>query len=236
VAPASLASRLVGLRDLAVARGAVGDRLARLGPEGFARELEPLVERAAQGVELERREMLAVASFVAHACARGEEARLLEVGAAAAALGLPFVGAVFAQAAARASLPARARLPEVGVAVFADISGLRTRRYPGESVEQWRAVRAWLQRAPASRRWMMRPLIERGAQHHDPIFIGRFLDQPWVRERDVVVVAARRPSLPAIALAVATRDRWFHYPAVREALAENPYTPAPLARALATAQ
>ena len=69
--------------------------------------------------------------------------------------------------------------------------------------------------------------------HHDPIFVGRLLDQRWITARDVVTVAARRPATPSIVLAVAVRDRWFCMAEVREAIAENPYTPAPLAQVLA---
>jgi hypothetical protein len=74
---------------------------------------------------------------------------------------------------------------------------------------------------------------ERMRMHHDPIFVGRLLDQKWLMASDVVAIAARRPSTPAVVLAVAVRDRWLCMPSVREAIAENPYAPPPLARLLA---
>jgi hypothetical protein len=57
-------------------------------------------------------------------------------------------------------------------------------------------------RAPFS--WKpMHPLAVRRAvtrlgKHHSPIAIGRLLDDPATRERDVVAIAARRPTTPAI--------------------------------------
>jgi hypothetical protein len=69
--------------------------------------------------------------------------------------------------------------------------------------------------------------------HHDPRFIARMLDRRWLSRRDVVEIAARRPTVPAIVLAVATRDRWLREAGVRAAILENPFTPAPLAGVLA---
>jgi len=68
--------------------------------------------------------------------------------------------------------------------------------------------------------------------HHDPKVVARLLDQRWLRLRDAVAIAARRPTLPEMAWAMATRDRWFCQSAVREALAQNPYTPTGLVLAM----
>jgi hypothetical protein len=230
-----LAHRLAGLRDIAVARGFLADRFATLGPPGFAQELEPLVARAAAGIDRERTAMVVVASWIAHACARGEEARLLALGAAAAQAGLPFARVLFGEGETRA-IARGARLAEVPLPVFANISGLPWPRPAWLSVQEWQEWRAGLARSPGSRRWMMRPRTERARMHHDPVFIGRLLDQSWLFERDAVVIAARRPTIPAIVLAVATRDRWFRFASVREALGENPYAPPMLARALGATQ
>ncbi len=228
----TLAHRLAGLHDLAVARGSLADRFATLGPAPFAQEIEPLLARAAAGHERELWGVIVLASWIAHTCSRGEAARLLALGAAAGEAGLPLTRALFGEGEARAALAARARLAEVGLAVFTDISGLPRRRYEGQSVEDWQQMRACWARSPGTRRWMMRSRVEGARLHHDPIFIGRLLDQRWVSPRDVVLIAARRPAVPAILLAVATRDRWFLCPRVREALGENPYAPPLLARAL----
>jgi hypothetical protein len=233
VSVAPLAHRLAGLHDLALERGVVADRFATLGAPGFAEELEPLLARAAAGKETERRAMLPVASWVAHTLARGEAARLSEIGAAAAGAELPFTRALFDGAEPRAALARRGRLAEVGVAVFADISGL-PHRWPGETAEEWQAMRAWYMGSPAARRRLVQSRLTRTRLHHDPVFVGRLLDQRWVQVRDVVVIAARRPTVPEIVLAIATRDRWFCSASVREAIAANPYAPPALARALAT--
>lgn len=68
--------------------------------------------------------------------------------------------------------------------------------------------------------------------HHRPRVIEKLLDQRWLRLRDVVLIAARRPTVPALSWAVATRDRWFFQAPVREALAQNPFTPTSLVLAL----
>jgi hypothetical protein len=68
--------------------------------------------------------------------------------------------------------------------------------------------------------------------HHDPKVVARLLDQRWLRLRDAVTIAARRPTLPEMAWALATRDRWFFQPSIREALAQNPYTPTGLVLAM----
>lgn len=68
--------------------------------------------------------------------------------------------------------------------------------------------------------------------HHRPRVIEKLLDQRWLRLRDVVLVAARRPTVPVLSWAVATRDRWFFQAPVREALAQNPFSPTSLVLAL----
>ncbi len=68
--------------------------------------------------------------------------------------------------------------------------------------------------------------------HHRPRVVEKLLDQRWLRLRDVVLIAARRPTVPALAWAIASRDRWFFQAPVREALAQNPFSPTSLVLAL----
>lgn len=68
--------------------------------------------------------------------------------------------------------------------------------------------------------------------HHQPKVIERLLEQRWLRLRDAVLIAARRPSIPALSYALAARDRWFFQSPVREALAQNPFSPTALVLAL----
>jgi hypothetical protein len=221
---------LAGFRDLPVARAMLGHRLASFGPGVVAAELEPLFAGAAAGQVRERAAIPALGSWVAHTLSAGEGSRLVAIGVAGH--GLPYVRAVFGADDARASLPALGRLPEGTLAVYANISGRRPRRYAGQSADDWRRHCAMLARHPGARAWVTRGMREPAARHHDPVFVARLLDQDWLQAQHVLQVAARRPSVPAIALAVATRDKWWSVRAVRDALAENPYTPGILARVL----
>jgi hypothetical protein len=62
-------------------------------------------------------------------------------------------------------------------------------------------------------------------RHDDSRFRKLLLSEPWICERDVVNMAALRPSTEAMLLTIAQCDRWFFCERVREALGANPYTP-----------
>ena len=79
----------------------------------------------------------------------------------------------------------------------------------------------------------IRGAVKRLAGHHDPFTIGRLLDDPSVRERDVIAIAARRPTTPAIVRELTSRSRWMQLPNVRAALVANPCTPTRVALILA---
>jgi hypothetical protein len=72
---------------------------------------------------------------------------------------------------------------------------------------------------------MVRTQIERLVHHPSAFTIGRLLDEPAVRARDVVTIAARRPTTDAIVRQLTSRSRWMQVPAVRVAILENPFTP-----------
>jgi len=80
---------------------------------------------------------------------------------------------------------------------------------------------AWRPMHPAS----VRRAVTRLGQHHSAFTIGRLLDDPAVRERDVIAIAARRPTTPAIVRELTSRPRWMQLPNVRAALVSNPCTP-----------
>ena len=90
---------------------------------------------------------------------------------------------------------------------------------------------------PSSRRRMpsmfIRKQVARLAQHHSPFAIGRLLDDPLLRDEDVVTVAARRPTTPAIVRELTSRLRWMQVPSVRAALVANPFTPSRVSLILA---
>jgi hypothetical protein len=68
--------------------------------------------------------------------------------------------------------------------------------------------------------------------HDGPRFRQRLLQERWLLERDVVLMAALRPSTETMLLTIARSDRWFFHDRVREALANNPFTPSWLIAAL----
>ena len=78
-----------------------------------------------------------------------------------------------------------------------------------------------------------RLLLDRILHDRDPRVIVTFLDNPRAVERDVVRIAAMRPTRPAILQAIARHPRWAARYRVRLALACNPYTPLPISTQLA---
>ncbi len=77
-----------------------------------------------------------------------------------------------------------------------------------------------------------RMTLDRLMHDRDPRIIKALLDNPRVVERDVIRVAAMRPTRPEILEMIAAHPRWSPRHRVRKALAFNPYTPTTLARQL----
>lgn len=77
-----------------------------------------------------------------------------------------------------------------------------------------------------------RMALDRLMHDRDPRIIAALLDNPRVVERDVVRVAAMRPTLPEILERIAAHPRWSARYRVRKALAFNPHAPRALARQL----
>lgn len=107
--------------------------------------------------------------------------------------------------------------------------------------EDWMTYCATLAEQCAAEPYAWRPLSAasvrraagRLAQHPSAFTIGRLLDDPSTRERDVIAIAARRPTAPAIVRQVTSRPRWMQLPGVRAALLANPCTPTRVALLLA---
>ncbi len=70
--------------------------------------------------------------------------------------------------------------------------------------------------------------IDRLLRDTDPRVIRNLLQNARIVERDVTLLATRRPTTPAIQLEVFLSGRWIARPAVRRALARNPFTPTDL--------
>jgi hypothetical protein len=81
----------------------------------------------------------------------------------------------------------------------------------------------------AAARTRDRMLLDKLLRDRNPQVITTLLNNPWLRERDVVLVAALRPTQPAVLQVVANHPRWSTRYAVRKALACNPYCPSGLA-------
>ena len=77
-----------------------------------------------------------------------------------------------------------------------------------------------------------RDSLDRILHDRDPRVIATFLDNPRATERDVVRIAAMRPTKPEILRFIARHRRWASRYQVRLALVCNPYTPLPIATQL----
>jgi hypothetical protein len=74
--------------------------------------------------------------------------------------------------------------------------------------------------------------LDRLVHDRDHRVIAILLDNPRVTERDVVKIAAMRPTRPEVLTTVARHRRWSSRYRVRKAICLNPSTPAPIARRL----
>ncbi|MCB9779520.1 MAG: hypothetical protein H6742_13235 [Alphaproteobacteria bacterium] len=77
-----------------------------------------------------------------------------------------------------------------------------------------------------------RDRLDRLLHDRDHRVVAHLLDNPRIIERDVVKVAAMRPTRPEVLLLIARHGRWSSRYPVRKALALNPYTPDPIKRRL----
>ncbi len=218
--------RLEPLRELAQRRSVLSRHLEVVGPSVFAEELEPLLLRAAEGHRDGREVAIAITSWVAHTVAAVGHSPLVEVAEIAARRGCVLTYLAANESCARKALARRGRLAEVGIDRWQSIVPFR-RRQPDQSAVDWRAQNLWMdQRFRQRFGWAAAPgYLERRRAHHEPDFIGRLLDHACCRIGDAVVVAARRPTTLAMVVVIATRDRWFSEPRVREALMANPFSP-----------
>jgi hypothetical protein len=68
-----------------------------------------------------------------------------------------------------------------------------------------------------------RQMIERLLLDPNPLVIEQILENPSVREQDVLLVSTKRPNTPEILLKVALHRRWFKRREVRYSVVMNPY-------------
>lgn len=84
----------------------------------------------------------------------------------------------------------------------------------------------------AAARGRDRQVLDRLMHDRDLRVVTALLDNPRIVERDVVRIAAMRPTTADILQAIAAHPRWASRAQVRRALVFNPATPFPLARQL----
>ncbi len=110
---------------------------------------------------------------------------------------------------------------------------LGERHRPNPTVAEAQHENEHLDRPSGIRRSLARSrdrfLLDRVVHDRDPGVIRTLLDNPRIVERDVVRVAAMRPTRPEILRQVADHPRWSARYPVRLALVCNPYTPVPIA-------
>ena len=228
---ASLLKLVGATRGLEQQRAIIEGMANELGAGPFAHELEHAVERSTLGHADGRDVQVAIASWVVGRLVDGDTRAIERIGDAANLADLPLVRAFFSPTGARRVLPRHGRLADIGIAVHRRLDGNRM-RFRSETAEDWAANRAWVMHSPKAARFVLLSEIERLRMHHHPVLVARLLDQRWIDLRDVLVIAARRPTTSEITLAIASRPRWFARAAVRDALLANPFTPAALVLAL----
>jgi hypothetical protein len=74
-----------------------------------------------------------------------------------------------------------------------------------------------------------RNTLDRLLRDPDHRVITLVLDNPRLRERDVVVIASRRPTSAAVLRVISRHQRWSSRYRIRKTLACNPYTPSEIA-------
>jgi hypothetical protein len=215
---------------LAMRRAVLEQKLLASPAPDAATLVELLATRAAAGDARVRMAIIALASAIVERRRAGDVATLTAIAVAAEEAGHAMARSLFSDDAAPRRLCKNARLPEVGL----NREGYFPTRMPTERHDWYESDTAGFQRiASIGYAYLGNDLrlLETMLLHPDEAFIARLLRTRWIRQRDVLRVAARRPSTAAIAMAVAANDRWFCDPRVRAALAANPFTPSWLASA-----
>lgn len=74
-----------------------------------------------------------------------------------------------------------------------------------------------------------RRIIERLLHDNNPLVIEKLMHNPLVQVADIVTIASRRPTMPALLTPVVLSDHWLIEHRVRETLVQNPYIPTGIA-------
>ncbi|MBS2018668.1 MAG: hypothetical protein JST00_37725 [Deltaproteobacteria bacterium] len=226
---------------------AVGDRIRRLGDEGFVAALSELARDAARGARVADADaMLACALFFL----RGEPDRLAPLVAAARRTGDGVALAMLDDAPAHKALSYRGRLRDQGAPrKVVREAWVSTTSAPEEESDPWDDApwndepsrdpppfgvlafedgmpgptpeRELVRLPPANVAMQARQLTS----HNAPGVIRSLLLENVTGLREVVRIASRRPTMPSIVAEIVAHDRWIARMEVRTALVQNPFTP-----------
>lgn len=196
--------------------GAAKERLSVV-PSRAAFELDALIRAAVMGGAPARSAMLACGL----ALAREPMAPWVSsLGDCAASEGFTMACMVLGDAAPHLSVRPHGRLSDPSINEWWSIILDRRERRWGYALPSPRSV---LQGTGRLGRLLMHP---------EPHVVRRILAARATQLSDVLVIASRRPSSPAIVAEVCASLRWMGHVEVREAIASNPFAPTGVALAL----
>ncbi|RAL24787.1 hypothetical protein DL240_00830 [Lujinxingia litoralis] len=195
---------VVGVPELAMRAATVAGRLEALEADEAVWCLDQLIRGALWGDADAMEAMLAAAYWLVTVDVDADYGWITELFEAAYRAERASVVAMLRDAPPVRGLAAGRKLPEVRLPLEREIT-LGERRMMASERE--------------------RKLLDRLLMDPSPLVIGKLLSNPQLRVRDVLVIAARRPTVPELVNEVACHPVWFRKVEVREALARNPFGP-----------
>ncbi len=201
---AQLLRQVASLPEVAMRQARVGEALEAMRASEAVWSIDQLIRHALWGQQVALDALLAAALWLIEVQRRDDYALIQALFHAAHDEGREAVLAMLRDAPPHRSLSGGARLPEARLPFDRDVS-LGERRALALSATNPR-------------------LLERLLYDTSPLVIERLLRNPLLRLQDVVVIASRRPTLPALLEEVARHRGWIARDDVREALTRNPYS------------
>jgi len=210
VSPARVHAASVG--DLLLDIAAFGERLARASAVETARDVERAAFGSATGRAVDEAATVACAVWLAQ---HSGDRRVAMARDAARAEGLRVAALMLDDAPLFRELSFRARRPQPGPTRI-DRLMLRAR------LGAYRPL-------PSAWDTAMRERLVASFVHPSTGHTRRLLAEPALAVRDVVAMAARRPTTTELLVEIAACPRWVRRAEVREALVLNPFTPPSIA-------
>ncbi len=201
--------RITALPELPMRRAALGEIIGALDDDEAVWWIDQLVRGALWGRSPETDAMLACSDWLIRLRFQDDDYdRIQALFTAAAAAERESVLMLLRDPPPHRTLRKGARLPEVRLPLDRDVSvGERRSLSRGQD----------------------RQLLDRLLLDNNPIVMDQLLENSSLVVADAVTVAARRPTLPELVLAVALKPRWLKEIRVREAVVQNPFAATGLA-------